>query len=315
MTVPVSESPDERNLRRLVNAINANAETANTNTNTNTNANTHRDGGGGSGGVRSGASNGNAGNSSSRSPTKNVKGPRRNGDPAPPPRRIQRSPPRHAKEQHLSPKTDRSSARTNDDAAAGRARRDLSPSPERRLELCRASWTCGGHSREKGQEKEQEKDRRLPSSRVQDQGQGEEAAGLLLLDSRRKSAAAAATASVTASAAAAEMRGQEGREEEEREGVEKVEERGSRGVIWGSASRRGRAEVKREPADVLASGERGAAATERLARRRDREQGGDAIATRPGRRVEQEEEFEDSLPIEDRLQAVMKDLGVPSGGR
>lgn len=75
MTVPVSESSDERNLRRLVDAINANADTATTN-----NSNNAKTG-------KNGDSNSNmnmndrGAKSKSRSPSKS-KSPKKNGKPA-----------------------------------------------------------------------------------------------------------------------------------------------------------------------------------------------------------------------------------------
>lgn len=293
MTVPVSESSDERKLRRLVDAINANAGTANTNTST------PRRGDNGNGGGRSSASNESNGSSrssrtlaSSKSPPK--LGSKRNGDPAPA-RGVQRSPPGKGRGQHVSPKSGRSRARTNDDAAIARAREEFSPAPSQRLGSRRATWTgSGGAASSKGQREKEE----------------EEEGSARPLHPHLVSNASAATATSAAATAATKMRGmrgQAGGEEEEEEG------RSGRGVPWGSATatwiERKREGEEREPAGGGVDGERGAITLGRPARRQHEAEGGESIHARP----RHEEEEEDSLPIQDRLQAVMKDLGVLSG--
>lgn len=293
MTVPVSESSEEQNLRRLVDAINANAnaETANTGTSATSS--------GDNGGAKSSASNGSSGSSSrsGRTPTSS-KSPRkrdpRNEDPAP----VQvneRSPPRKTQQQlHVSPKSGgRSRARNNDAAAAApaRAREDVSPAPKQGLGSRRAaSWT--GIAREK------EKRRGSQSSKGQEEE--EESAGRphIRLESHLESAATGAATNTTATETRA-LRGQAAGEEEEF----------GRGVLRGSASR-GEGE-ERAPAGVGVGGERGSAMPGRPQRSRDRAGVRENIGARPGHGEEEEE----SLPIEDRLQAVMKDLGVPSGGQ
>ena len=304
MTVPVSESPDERNLRRLVdaiNAINANAETANTSTSiTATN--------GDNGGAKSTGTNGSSRSSrtltNSKSPPK--KGSRRHEDPAAA-RGIQRSPPRKGQQQQqqqqqqsqFSPKNGRSRARTNDDAAPRRARDGFSPAPPQTHLSRRATWTGSG-----GLEKDKEKDKRLPSSKGQEDGV--EPARRVHLDSHFEGAAAAAATNATVTEMG--VRGQAANEEED------VEDAGGRGVPWRERQIRGEG---REPAGVGVSvgvgagGERGAPTQGRPVRRQDTADGGKNFDARPGHG----EEDEDSLPIEDRLRAVMEDLGVPSEGR
>lgn len=295
MTIPVSESSDERNLRRLVDAINANAETSNANANANTSTTKNGD----SGGAKSSASNdssssssrssraltNSSSSSSSKSPPK--KGSRKHEDPAPV-RGVQRTPPRKGQQSYFSPKSGRSRARarTNDDTAPGRPRNDLSPAPEQNHLPRRARWTGSGG---------REKDKRLSPSKGQ--GEGEEPGRRVNLDSHLESAYTAAAAKVTA----AEMRGLRGQAGDEEEGVG---DRVGRGVPWGAEGtptrkKRGEHESAGVRVGLGASGERGAATLGG---------GGGSIDAQPGYRAEEE----DSLPIEDRLQAVMKDLGVPS---
>eukprot|EP00752_Nemacystus_decipiens_P010301 g9177.t2 len=292
MIVPVSESPDERNLRRLVDAINANAETANTSISSAAN--------GTNGGAKSSASNG--GNSSSsrssRTPSNSKSPPKkgsrkREGSAAV--REAQRSLPGKDQQQqqlHFSPRSGRTRARTNDDAAQSRVRNDLSPIPTHADLTRRATWTGGG-----GHEKE----RRLPSSKGKEGGEGP--AGRIHLNGHLKRVATNATGNP----AATEMRGLRGQPSDEEEDVK---DRGGPGVPWRATERRKEGE-EREPAGVGVGvrGRRGAATQGRPARRQDKARREESFDARPGHG----ELEEDSLPIEDRLQAVMKDLGVPSG--
>lgn len=300
MTVPVSESSDERNLRRLVDAINANAGTPNTSAGTGTAS------GGDNGGAKGSASTGGSrrssrtpnstSNSSSKSPPK--KGSRGNGDPDPSVHRAsqsQRSPSRKGQQaSHVSSKGGRSRARTNDDAAS---RKDLSPAPNQGLGSRRATWTgSGGRDEEKQLQ---------PSSERQEQEEGP--ARRIHFDSHVKRAA---TAAAPTSATATETRRVRGRGKAEDGEEEDLEDGGARGTPRGPATRRdGRGQGKeREPAGVGVSGERAAATLERPARRQGKAGREETIDARTGHAGEEE----DSLPIEDRLQAVMKDLGVPS---
>eukprot|EP00903_Cladosiphon_okamuranus_P010349 g9792.t1 len=309
MTVPVSESPDEQNLRRLVNAINANANAETTSTITNISTASKGDGDN----DRSAriASNGSSKSSrtltSSRSPNKNKSKKdaswrrHKHGHDHDPAGGIQRSPSRNGQGQqqsHFSPKNGRPRARTNEDAAPGRSRNDnvFSPAREQSHLSPRATWTGNGGGREK--------EKRNALSKGQGHEEREDRAGLCIhLDSHLEGvAAAAATTAISTAAGMRESRRQAGDEGEGGgPGVPRIERR-----IEGHGEGR-----ERSGGGVGANGERGAATLGRPARRRDKARGGESIYPRPGHR----EEEEDSLPIEDRLQAVMKDLGVTSEGQ
>ncbi|CAN0063251.1 unnamed protein product [Ectocarpus fasciculatus] len=240
MSVPVSDSPEERNLRRLVDAINANADAEATASATPKNG----DNGGGSRPTR---------RPSFRSPQK--RSPKKNGKPAP----VQRSPfgktqPVPASQElYLSPKSGRSRARTNDNdtETAGGGPRAHSLLPEQALGPRRATWSgSGGRDSaaaraslpaDEGPAVAMPEDAHLPHTRrvVTDEG-----------ESRRR-------------------------------------ELGSGGVGvdagWGVEAER----QKRE-------GGRGSPPVARMLFGKDHHQS-----------------EEDALPIEDRLQAAMRDLGVP----
>ncbi|CAM9672586.1 unnamed protein product [Pylaiella littoralis] len=244
MTVPVSESSDERNLRRLVDAINANADTTtSTTTTTTTTTTTNKTG-----------KNGDNGRAKSRSPSK--KTPKKNRTPAAPAQVIHRTPPRTVSTpgRQICPDSGRSRARAND-TAPGSRRKAFSPTPDQRLESHRAPWEGSNHHHSNGPETH------APASR----------------------------------------------------GGKKVSNGGGGGsdavAMW-DAHREGLDSAVGGGAGV--TGERAAAVGCPIGSsegRRDRAGRGDS----GGARREHHRGEEDALPIEDRLQAVRRDLGVPFG--
>ncbi|CAB1116664.1 unnamed protein product [Ectocarpus sp. CCAP 1310/34] len=245
MTEPVSDSPEERNLRRLVDAINANADAEATVAATPKNGD---DGGGAKGGGRP------TRRPSFRSPEK--KSPKKNGKPS----SVQRSPfgktqpVPAAQELHVSPKSGRSRARTNDNATAGGGPRAHSLLPERDLGPRRATWS--GSS-----------------------GRGSAASRVPLPANEGLTVAI--------------------REDAYRPHTRRV-------VADQGGSRR-----RRE----LGSGRVGVGAERGVETERQEREGG--RGSPPAARLllgeDHHQSEEDAQPIEDRLQAVMRDLGVPLG--